>query len=166
MEFNEFNYLLKIDTDLFTVDIQGAKTYEEYENEWFYNLNNDVPWDLISNEDGFYNGGELPGMVQVGYMTYFQDYEWYDDLVDRKLKEEAVKKKAIYKRNHIRGTYANANIDANYNPYLDVSRTFNNHVGRHDKEANQEERNPNDDHGIGNFDNDLVWDNAPYHANE
>ncbi|GKC99367.1 hypothetical protein Tco_1169642 [Tanacetum coccineum] len=23
----------------------GAKTYEEYENEWFYKLNNDVPWD-------------------------------------------------------------------------------------------------------------------------
>ncbi|GJT57474.1 hypothetical protein Tco_0992528 [Tanacetum coccineum] len=40
--FNEFNYLLKIDTDVFTHDIQGAKTYEEYENVW---LNNDVPWD-------------------------------------------------------------------------------------------------------------------------
>ncbi|GKB70732.1 hypothetical protein Tco_0932144, partial [Tanacetum coccineum] len=31
--FNEINYLLKIDTDLFTHDIQGAKTYEEYENK-------------------------------------------------------------------------------------------------------------------------------------
>ncbi|GKF82456.1 hypothetical protein Tco_0244112, partial [Tanacetum coccineum] len=37
---------------------------------------------------------------------------------------------------------------------------------RNDEEANQEERNPNDDHGIGNFDNDLVPDNAPYHANK
>nr|GEU55640.1 MAK10-like protein [Tanacetum cinerariifolium] len=36
--FNEFNYLLKIDTALFTHDIQGAKTYEEYENE----LNDDL----------------------------------------------------------------------------------------------------------------------------
>ncbi|GKA53084.1 hypothetical protein Tco_0746399 [Tanacetum coccineum] len=86
--FNEFNYLLKIDTVLFTHGIQGAKTYEEYENK----LNNDpeeswlenrVPYELIdhlcepfrfkngktkwptcsSNEDGFCNGGELPGMV-------------------------------------------------------------------------------------------------------
>ncbi|GKD15044.1 hypothetical protein Tco_1199451 [Tanacetum coccineum] len=86
--FNEFNYLLKIDTYLFTHDIQEAKTYEEYENE----LNNDpeepwsengVPYELIdhicelihfkngkskwptccSNEDEFCNGGELPGMV-------------------------------------------------------------------------------------------------------
>ncbi|GJV09976.1 hypothetical protein Tco_1351517 [Tanacetum coccineum] len=40
--FNEFNYLLKIDTDLFTHDIRGGKTYEEYKNE----LNDDPeePW--------------------------------------------------------------------------------------------------------------------------
>ncbi|GJT88595.1 hypothetical protein Tco_1070312 [Tanacetum coccineum] len=30
----------------------------------------------------------------------------------------------------------------------------------------QEEKELNDDHGIGNLDNDLVWDNASYHANE
>ncbi|GJX78880.1 hypothetical protein Tco_0327029 [Tanacetum coccineum] len=64
--FNEFNYLLKIDTNLFTHDIQGAKTYEE----------------------------------------------------------------------------------------------------RNDDEAIREEGKPNDDHGIGNFDNDLVGDNAPYHASK
>ncbi|GKB66694.1 hypothetical protein Tco_0928106 [Tanacetum coccineum] len=28
-------------------------------------------------------------------MTYFQDYEWYDDLTDSSLKEEALKQKAI-----------------------------------------------------------------------
>ncbi|GJX93120.1 hypothetical protein Tco_0347706, partial [Tanacetum coccineum] len=28
--FNEFNYLLKIDTDLFTFDIQEIRTYEEH----------------------------------------------------------------------------------------------------------------------------------------
>ncbi|GJU33921.1 hypothetical protein Tco_1182275 [Tanacetum coccineum] len=42
--FNEFNYHLKIDTDLFTFNFQGIKTYEEYE------LNNNMtgyleePW--------------------------------------------------------------------------------------------------------------------------
>ncbi|GJV52735.1 hypothetical protein Tco_1448476 [Tanacetum coccineum] len=35
--FEEFNYLLKIDPDLFTYDIQGIKTYDEYEQE----LNNE-----------------------------------------------------------------------------------------------------------------------------
>nr|GEU84410.1 hypothetical protein [Tanacetum cinerariifolium] len=38
--FNEFNYLLKIDTDLFTFDMQGIKTYEEY---W---LNNNMTGDF------------------------------------------------------------------------------------------------------------------------
>ncbi|GKE38351.1 hypothetical protein Tco_1461756 [Tanacetum coccineum] len=38
--FNEFNYLLKIDTDLFTFDIQGTKTYKEYES------NNNMTGDL------------------------------------------------------------------------------------------------------------------------
>ncbi|GKB40038.1 hypothetical protein Tco_0884980 [Tanacetum coccineum] len=106
-KFNEFNYLLKVDTKLFTHDVKRTKTYEDYKNE----RNNEVdePWskdgvpyelcDHIyecfcikngktkwptcnSNEDGFYNGGELPGMVRVGYMIYFQDYEWYDDLTN------------------------------------------------------------------------------------
>ncbi|GJW95465.1 putative reverse transcriptase domain-containing protein [Tanacetum coccineum] len=30
--FNDFNYLLKIDKDLFTFDIQGTRTYEEYKD--------------------------------------------------------------------------------------------------------------------------------------
>ncbi|GKC22426.1 hypothetical protein Tco_1024576 [Tanacetum coccineum] len=41
--FNEFNYLLKIDPDLLTKDIEGFKTYEDYKNDWVYKWNNDVP---------------------------------------------------------------------------------------------------------------------------
>ncbi|GJU54940.1 hypothetical protein Tco_1228654 [Tanacetum coccineum] len=43
---------------------------------------------------------------------------------------------------------------------------FNNHTRRNNEEAIHEERKPNDNHGIRNFDNDLVWNNAPCHANE
>ncbi|GJW65806.1 hypothetical protein Tco_0117690 [Tanacetum coccineum] len=43
-EFNEFNYLLKIDPDLFTKDIKGFKTYEEFKDDWIYEWNKDVPW--------------------------------------------------------------------------------------------------------------------------
>ncbi|GJW72814.1 hypothetical protein Tco_0132184 [Tanacetum coccineum] len=41
-KFNEFKYLLKVDTELFTHDIERTKTYEDYKNE----LNNEVdePW--------------------------------------------------------------------------------------------------------------------------
>ncbi|GJR64959.1 hypothetical protein Tco_0011024 [Tanacetum coccineum] len=121
MAFNEFNYLLKVDPELFTYDIERTKNYDDYMNE----LNDEFeePWDedgvpyeigvhiyepfrfknrrtkwptCSSNEDGFCNGGELPGMVRVGYMTYFQDHEWYNDLRDKSLKDEALKQKAIY----------------------------------------------------------------------
>ncbi|GJX99404.1 hypothetical protein Tco_0356423 [Tanacetum coccineum] len=111
--FNDFNYLLKIDTNLFTFDIQGIRTYKEYElnnivtrdleEPW---LDNWVPYQLCdhicdpyhfkngmtkwptcsSDIDGFCNGGELPGMV--------------------------------------RGPYANAKTERTYNPYLDIKRIF------------------------------------------
>ncbi|GKB86276.1 hypothetical protein Tco_0958548 [Tanacetum coccineum] len=43
-EFKEFNYLLKIDPDILTKDIEGFKTYEEFKGDWIYEWNNDVPW--------------------------------------------------------------------------------------------------------------------------
>ncbi|GJR95048.1 hypothetical protein Tco_0267222 [Tanacetum coccineum] len=119
--FNDFNYLLKIDKDQFTFDIQGIGTYEEYElnnpmtmdlgEPW---LDNGVPYQLFdhiyepyrfkngitkwptysSDIDGFCNGGELPGIVRVRNMTYFQDYKWYDELANGKLKDETLMHKA------------------------------------------------------------------------
>ncbi|GJY42784.1 hypothetical protein Tco_0430997 [Tanacetum coccineum] len=159
-------YLTTVDTKLFTHDIRRTKTYKDYENE----LNNefDEPWsengvpyeicDHIcepfcfknretkwptcnSNEDGFCNGRDLPGMVRVGYMTYFQDYEWYDDLTDSSLKEEALKQKAIYEKDHIRGPYVNINTP--YAPYLDTrnGKTSNNSdIQKEDELHKNEER--------------------------
>nr|GEV25310.1 hypothetical protein [Tanacetum cinerariifolium] len=42
--FKEFNYLIKIDPDLLTKDIEGFKTYKEFKDDWIYEWNNDVPW--------------------------------------------------------------------------------------------------------------------------
>ncbi|GJW84153.1 hypothetical protein Tco_0157298 [Tanacetum coccineum] len=124
--FEEFNHLLKIDPDLFTYDIQGFKTYDEYAQElnnktqgneepW---LENGVPYQLCdhicepyrfkngktkwptcsSDIVGFYNGAELPGMVQIGSMSYFQDHKWYDKLMDGKLKDETLTLKTKVKK--------------------------------------------------------------------
>ncbi|GJU61301.1 hypothetical protein Tco_1243136 [Tanacetum coccineum] len=98
--FNDFNYLLKIDTNLFTFDIQGIRNYEEYElnntetsdleERW---LDNGVPYQLCdhicepyhfkngmtkwptcsSDIDGFCNGGELLGMDCIGSVTTWED---------------------------------------------------------------------------------------------
>nr|GFA79268.1 hypothetical protein [Tanacetum cinerariifolium] len=40
-----------------------------------------------SNVDGFCNGGELPRMVRVESITYFQNHQWYDELVNGKLND-------------------------------------------------------------------------------
>nr|GEY99806.1 hypothetical protein [Tanacetum cinerariifolium] len=119
----KFNYLLKVDTELFTLDNERTKTYEDYEKELNAELcepwsKDRVPYQMCdhscklfcfknrkdkwptfsSNDDGFCNGGKLLGMVRVGYMRYFQDYKLYDELTDGNLKEKVLKQKAIYKK--------------------------------------------------------------------
>ncbi|GKD02278.1 hypothetical protein Tco_1177252 [Tanacetum coccineum] len=99
MIFNEYNILNIINDDLFTCEIEvpkptpcvkqrtGDSTHNDLgEYEWkmsyeeckkiYVEADGKAKWPTYnSNEDGFCNGGELPGMVRVGYMTYFQDYE-------------------------------------------------------------------------------------------
>ncbi|GKC01053.1 hypothetical protein Tco_0987189 [Tanacetum coccineum] len=124
--FHEFNYLLKIDTDLFTYDIQNFKTYDKYkrklnndkakgtEEPWSENRvpyqrcdhicepyrfkNGETKWPMCTSDiDGFCNGGELLGMVRVGSMAYFQDHRWHDELANGKLKDETLALKAKIK---------------------------------------------------------------------
>ncbi|GJZ78277.1 hypothetical protein Tco_0642949 [Tanacetum coccineum] len=42
--FKEFYYLLQIDPDLLTKDIEGFKTYEDYKDDWICEWHKDVPW--------------------------------------------------------------------------------------------------------------------------
>ncbi|GJS67228.1 hypothetical protein Tco_0681792 [Tanacetum coccineum] len=75
--------------------IQEIRFYEEHE----YELNNNMTRDLkepCADINGLCNGGELPGMVRVRCMTYFQDHKWYDELADGVLKEEALIYKARF----------------------------------------------------------------------
>ncbi|GJU20334.1 ribosomal RNA-processing protein 7 [Tanacetum coccineum] len=100
--------IFKIEGNLF-----DFKTPLDLEESW---LDNGVPYQLCdhicepyrfkngvtkwptcsSDIDGFCNG-ELPRMVRVGSMTYFQDHKWYDELADGKLKEETLMHKAKIK---------------------------------------------------------------------
>nr|GEU37652.1 hypothetical protein [Tanacetum cinerariifolium] len=128
--FKEFNYLFQIDPGLLTKDIEGFKTYEDYNNGWIYEWSNDTPWvdekpwtdagvwtkpapvkhtckpfDYKTGcsewptyswmDDGYCNGGNLPGTYIIGNQLHYQDYEWYEALEDSELKDEALRKKAI-----------------------------------------------------------------------
>ncbi|GKC08876.1 hypothetical protein Tco_1000486 [Tanacetum coccineum] len=129
-KFKEFNYILKIDPNVLTKDIEGFKTYEEYKDDWIYVWNKDVPWvhekpwtengvwkeptpvkhcckpfnykngclewpTCSWREDGYCNGGNLPGAYIVGNSLHYQDLEWYKALKDSKLEDEALRNKAI-----------------------------------------------------------------------
>ncbi|GKD44252.1 hypothetical protein Tco_1268897 [Tanacetum coccineum] len=82
--FNEFNYLLKVDPDLLTKNIEGFKTYEDYKNNWIYEWNKDIPW---VDEKPWTNTGV--------WTKPTPDYEWYEALEDSELKDEALRNKAI-----------------------------------------------------------------------
>ncbi|GKC70120.1 hypothetical protein Tco_1116003 [Tanacetum coccineum] len=174
--FNEFNYLLKADTDLLTKDIPGFMTYEEYKDAWIYESNKDMPlvpeepwlengvphevighicdpfhfksghveWPTCSSRnDGYCNGRDLPGIIQIGNIVYFQQYKWYDGLEDDKLRDHwwGVKDDeestddawSHYSprdewEDYEHKTYIQADINFNYNTYLDVCRIFNDHA--------------------------------------
>ncbi|GKA52450.1 hypothetical protein Tco_0745765 [Tanacetum coccineum] len=64
-KFKEFNYLLKIDPDLLTKDIEGFKTYDEYKDDWIYECelkeealrNKAILEGLINDDDESSNNG-------------------------------------------------------------------------------------------------------------
>ncbi|GJS18156.1 hypothetical protein Tco_0412628 [Tanacetum coccineum] len=53
-------------------------------------------WPTCSwKDDGYCNGGNLPEAYRVGNTLCYQDLEWYEALMDGKLKDKALKNKAI-----------------------------------------------------------------------
>ncbi|GKG56141.1 hypothetical protein Tco_0577216, partial [Tanacetum coccineum] len=45
----------------------------------------------------YYNCGDLPEVIRIGDMIYFESNEWYENLEDGELKGEALNSKAIFK---------------------------------------------------------------------
>ncbi|GJY36423.1 hypothetical protein Tco_0421801 [Tanacetum coccineum] len=53
-------------------------------------------WPTCSwREDGYCNGGNLPGAYVIRNSLHYQDLEWYEALEDSELKEEALRNKTI-----------------------------------------------------------------------
>ncbi|GJS80805.1 hypothetical protein Tco_0747346 [Tanacetum coccineum] len=91
--------IFKIEGNLFDFETpyQNESVYFQYQRNQDLRGNGKTKWPTYSLDiDGFCNGGQLPRMVRVGCMTYFQDHKWYDELTDGKLKEEALMHKARF----------------------------------------------------------------------
>ncbi|GJW64370.1 hypothetical protein Tco_0116254 [Tanacetum coccineum] len=97
--FKEFNYLLQIDLDFLADDFDAFKTYEKYKDDSIYEWNKDIPWvhekpwTDNGKDDGYCNGGNLPGAYIIGNTLRYQDLEWCEALEDGKLKDKALKNK-------------------------------------------------------------------------
>ncbi|GKD16734.1 reverse transcriptase domain-containing protein [Tanacetum coccineum] len=92
--------------------------------EPYHFKNGKTKWPTCASDiDRFCNSRELPKMVRVGSITYFQDHGWYDELTDGKLKDEAL----VFK-GKIEGSWGDATSGVmkyyRCNPYLDTNRIF------------------------------------------
>ncbi|GJR15346.1 VIER F-box protein 2 [Tanacetum coccineum] len=138
-----------------------------------------VEWpNCNSSKDGYYNGGNLSGMIQVGNMTYFQNYKWYEGLEDGDLKEEALKEKAI-----LEGSWGHENREGknlcswwkeSFEDEESREDAWSNYLSSDDNDAiqvNQErvdnhEPMEDDDDDIGDLDDYLIPQDASYYVDE
>ncbi|GKC62255.1 hypothetical protein Tco_1089853, partial [Tanacetum coccineum] len=141
--FNEFNYLLKVDPDLLTKDIEGFKTYEDYKNDWIYEWNKDVPWvdekpwAETGMNDRYCNGGNFPGTYIIRNQLHYQDYEWYEALEDSELKDLALRNKASMEGlinddddNELRHEQRKRwNLHTNYDDAYEINHEYNEKEG-------------------------------------
>ncbi|GKE40946.1 hypothetical protein Tco_1464351, partial [Tanacetum coccineum] len=78
---DEIAEVFRIDTKIFDYETPLCSAFNEF--------------NYFLKDDGYYNGGNLPGAYIIGNQLHYQDYEWYDALEDCKLKDEALRNKAI-----------------------------------------------------------------------
>ncbi|GKB25872.1 hypothetical protein Tco_0865273, partial [Tanacetum coccineum] len=100
--FNKkFNRMSGMDDDLFTYEVEVANIPcdsnkdDDSEQRVSHKADDDMRYDPSDKNDGYCNGGNLPGAHIVGNSLHYQDYEWYDALIDCELKEQALRNKAI-----------------------------------------------------------------------
>ncbi|GJW20496.1 hypothetical protein Tco_0031118 [Tanacetum coccineum] len=77
--FKEFNYLLQIDPDVLTKDIDVFKTYEEYKDDWRYEWNKDVPWDGKLQKEALKNKAIMDGMIDEDDESSNKGWKRWDD---------------------------------------------------------------------------------------
>nr|GEZ08883.1 hypothetical protein [Tanacetum cinerariifolium] len=111
-----------------------------------------VEWPTCNwKEDGYCNGGDLLGVILEGILVYFQDYEWCEGLEDE------------------------TNVNYSHDTYYNVCQMFKNRARINNDggaiQANQErfvdhEPMEDDDDDIGDLDDYLIQDDAPYYVDE
>ncbi|GJU05136.1 hypothetical protein Tco_1121566 [Tanacetum coccineum] len=103
-------------------------------------------------KDGSCNRGDLPRMTWIGNMIYFEDYEWYEELEDGELKDEALNNKSI-----LEGLMK----------VEKESRANNNDEIKENREClDEHESMENKDNDIGDLGDYLILSEGPYFVND
>ncbi|GKF22437.1 hypothetical protein Tco_0074759 [Tanacetum coccineum] len=100
----------------------------------FNNKTGCLEWPTYSwMDDGYLNGGNLPGTYIIENQLHYQDHEWYKAFKDSELKDEALRNKAIMegfiKEDDDESRYEQMrrwNINANYNDAYETNHEDNN----------------------------------------
>ncbi|GKB07894.1 hypothetical protein Tco_0836178 [Tanacetum coccineum] len=97
LALNEFDYLLKVyDKPWLDNRIWKEPKPVKHTCKPFNYKTGCLEWPTCSwREDGYCNGGNLPGTYHIGNSLHYQDLEWYEALEDSELKDEALWNKAI-----------------------------------------------------------------------
>ncbi|GKE18285.1 hypothetical protein Tco_1425862, partial [Tanacetum coccineum] len=147
-------------------------TWEEPNDDIFHDCkpfqfkSRHVEWPTCnSSEEGYCNRENLPGMIRVGNMTYFQNYEWYEGLEDCDLKDEALKEKAIFE-----GSCSNENRKRkNFCSWLkecleeeSSEDAWSNYSPNNDNDAIQADQERFDNHEPMEDDDYDIWDLEDY----
>ncbi|GKE31270.1 hypothetical protein Tco_1450592 [Tanacetum coccineum] len=182
-----------MDGDKLTKDTHELTTNKECKDDWIYEWNNGIPWvkenPWTSNEkwaepmsdirhqcnplrfkigtakwptcnwkeDGYCNTGDLPGLIQ----SMNEKEESSDD-------ERSLDSPVDEREDYEHAANIGADVNSNYNPYLDISRVFIDHRRRSEDEIVQDEMELNNDEGddMGHLDDHLVHENEPFNIKE
>ncbi|GJZ26785.1 hypothetical protein Tco_0571038 [Tanacetum coccineum] len=128
----------------------------------------------------------LRGSLAMKKGTILQCYEWYENLEEGELKDEALNSKSIFEgikrgyeessdnaRTHCspidewedfeRANHIGSDANSNYNPYLDVSRIFNDRAGTNNDYETRENKGWFDEHELIKDDNDDDIDDLEHY---
>ncbi|GKC85595.1 hypothetical protein Tco_1141312, partial [Tanacetum coccineum] len=145
-----------------TNDIPGFKTYDEYKDAWIYEWNKDVQW--VANMPwlgyGPWMEPNLPGVIPSGDVIYFESYEWYENLEEGELKDEALNSKAIFEES--KGVDEEPSDE-----WEDFERTNNDYeTQKNEGWFDEHELMDDDDDDIGDLEDYLIQKHPSYYVNE
>nr|GFA45280.1 hypothetical protein [Tanacetum cinerariifolium] len=108
IEEAEIAGIFRIETDIFNFETPLCKAYEEHKNAWIYEWKNDIPWvDNMSwwdyvpwmepsdDVEHVCTPGDFSRVTRIEDEIYFESYEWYENLEDSELKDEALNCKGM-----------------------------------------------------------------------